>query len=78
MAKSKSIVSKENETHEMFEHMLNKEIVKKSNRPFKSGEKIGVPLKFTTNEYSGRIAFVMKDDDSIVDCFRCKLLEVEE
>lgn len=78
MAKGKNNISKETETKEMFHHMLGKQIVKKSNRPFKSGDKVGTALSFTTNEHSGRIAFIMKEDDSVVDCFRCKLFEVEE
>jgi hypothetical protein len=49
-------------------------IIKRSNKPFKSGLKIGIPLGMELNPYSGKMAFKM-DDGSIVDCHQCKLVE---
>lgn len=48
------------------------EIVKHSNKPFKSGNKVGVVKELTTNPHSNKTAFLM-DDGSIVDCYQCKL-----
>ncbi len=51
---------------------LDNEIVKHSGKPFKSGLKIGIAKKMVINEHSGKLAFLM-DDESVVDCFQCKL-----
>lgn len=62
-----------------FEHMkdwvnwINHEIIKHSGKPFKSGEKIGIPKELTINPYSNKQAFKM-DDGSIVDCHQCNRL----
>lgn len=62
-----------------FEHMndwgkwVGESIVKHSNKPFKSGLKIGTPMELTLNPYSTKQAFKM-DDGSVVDCYQCQIL----
>ncbi len=51
---------------------VGKEIEKFSGKPFKSTFKTGTVKMFTVNQHSGKEAFLM-DDESIVDCFQCKL-----
>jgi|TARA_R110000822_G_scaffold82467_3_gene195080 hypothetical protein len=51
------------------------EIVKHSNKPFKSGEKVGVVKAMAINPHSIKTAFLM-DDGSIVDCYQCKLAPI--
>ena len=51
-------------------------IVKHSNKPFKSGLKIGNVIELTNNKYSDKKAFLMCDG-SVVDCYQCKLIEDE-
>lgn len=55
---------------------IGKEVVKHSNKPFKSGEKIGVPKELCLNQYSGKQGFKM-NDKSVVDCHQCRLVENE-
>lgn len=52
-------------------------VVKKSRNPFKSGETIGTVYALCTSLYGPkkRLAYVMEEDDTIVEAFRCKLLE---
>ncbi len=56
-----------------YNEWIGQEITKFSNKPFKSGKKIGVVKSLTINLNSDKIAFIM-NDDSVVDCFKCKLL----
>lgn len=60
-------------TESEWGNWIGKEIVKHSNKPFKSGNLVGVPIGTETNPYSGKKAFRMRDCDSLVDCFQCKL-----
>jgi hypothetical protein len=55
-----------------WETWVNKEIVKSSGKPFKSGEKVGLVKELTTNPYSNKPGFLMWDG-SIVDCHRTEL-----
>jgi hypothetical protein len=52
---------------------VNLKVTKHSDKPFKSGKKIGIITELTVNPFSGKQAFKM-DDDSIVDCYQVKLL----
>ena len=52
---------------------LGYEIVKKSNKPFKSGQKMGIAKDITLNPNTDKLGFKM-DDGSIVDCHMCQLL----
>mgnify|MGYP007085771800 FL=1 len=58
-----------------YTEWIGKKICKHSDKPFKSGLKIGIPIAIETNDKSGHQSFRMKDDNTLVDCFRCKLLE---
>lgn len=51
-------------------------ITKKSNNPFKSGEKVGTVYALCTSLYGPKknLAYVMEEDDSIVEAFRCKVV----
>lgn len=52
---------------------IGKEIVKHSDKPFKSGFKTGIPKDVGVNPNSNKMAFIMSDDDTYVDCKQCKL-----
>ena len=56
-----------------YNEWIGQEVRKFSNKPFKSGKKKGIIKGLTINENSNKIAFIM-DDDSVVDCFKCELL----
>jgi hypothetical protein len=51
---------------------IGKKVSKHSNKPFKSGDRLGVPLSLRINEHSGKVAFEM-NDGSVVDCHQVKL-----
>ena len=69
------MVNKELETKEMYENMLSKKVVKISGRPFKSGDRTATTVDMVKNPHSERWAFTFEEDDSFVDCGRCKLKE---
>jgi hypothetical protein len=56
------------------EVFIGTKVFKKSCSPFKSGEKIATVKGFTRNEHTDKIAFTFEEDESSVECFRCKLL----
>jgi hypothetical protein len=47
---------------------------KVSGKPFKSGKRMGTIKELTVNPDSGKPAIVLREDDSIVDIYRCKLV----
>lgn len=53
---------------------IGKKAYKKSGKPFKSGEKVGTVKGIVVNPNSGKYAFTFEEDETVVDCFRCKLL----
>lgn len=55
-----------------YSSWVNSEIVKKSNKPFKSGLKVGIVKSMTINPHNPELAFLM-NDGSIVNCHQCKL-----
>lgn len=55
-----------------WQNWIGKEIIKHSDKPFKSGSKTAIPLEITINEYSQKTAFKL-DDGSVVDCHQCCL-----
>ena len=57
-----------------WENWVGKQIIKHSNKPFKSGEKVGVIESLEINPNSGKKAFLMRDDKTLVDCHQCRLL----
>lgn len=62
---------------EADDSFIGKKVYKKSCSPFKSGEKIATVKGFTINEYTNKISFTFEEDESSVECFRCKLLPTE-
>ena len=63
-----------------YQNWIGKSIVKKSKKPFQSGNKIGTVVGIEINPQSpnGELGFKMKEDDSIVNCKLCKLAVVSE
>ena len=51
---------------------IGRPIQKQSGKPFKSTHKIGVPIEIVAHPITGRPAFVMKDDGSVVECRMCE------
>ena len=58
-----------------WESWLGEKIMKKSKKPFKSTNIVGIPEEIVINPHSGKFAFFMKEDKSIVDCHQCVLRE---
>ena len=60
------------ENYAAYNAMLGLELVKKSGKPFKSGEKVGKAIKVVNHEHlANTLAFLM-DDGSKVRCSYCK------
>lgn len=57
-----------------WQNWIGQKIEKHSGKPFKSSKKIGIPIAIETNPNSGKLAFRMKDDETLVDCYQCKLV----
>ena len=57
-----------------WDNYVGKQIVKRSGKPFKSGNKVGVVENMSINPNTGRKAFLMRDDQTLVDCHQCQLL----
>lgn len=57
-----------------FRKMLGQKVVKRSNKPFKSGDKINTATGIAINEEDPkkREGFTFEEDDSIVNCELCK------
>lgn len=47
-------------------------VVKRSNKTFKSGQKINTVNGLTFNQNTGNLAYTFVEDNSIVDCYKCK------
>ena len=57
-----------------WENWIGKEVVKHSGKPFKSGEKVGIPKAKVINPNSGKEAFLMGECiTNVVDCYQCRL-----
>lgn len=64
------------ENKAIYETMIGIQVFKTSKKPFKSGEKIGTISGFgEPNPYTNRMTFTFLEDDSTVECFRCKILK---
>ena len=59
---------------EVWESWIGKQVVKRSGKPFKSKEKVGIPLAITVSLKSGKESFEM-NDGSVVDCYQIQLYE---
>tara|TARA_Y100001951_G_C11294999_1_gene274907 strand:+ start:3405 stop:3593 length:189 start_codon:yes stop_codon:yes gene_type:complete len=60
-----------------YRKWIGKKVRKCSNKPFKSGEKINTVKGLFFNNNSGKMGFLFEEDDSVVDCFICRLNDVE-
>lgn len=47
-------------------------VEKKSRNPFKSTFKVNTVKGYTNNPYTNKISYTFEEDDSNVECFRCK------
>lgn len=52
-------------------HHIGRRVVKRSGKPFKSGEKVATVKSVTGNPHSGKLAFTFEEDDSCVDVYQC-------
>jgi hypothetical protein len=65
-------------THEeqliQFSEFIGKQVCKRSNKPFKSGEKINTIRGIVQHIQTPNLAFTFEEDDSSVECCRCVVL----
>lgn len=54
---------------------IGQKIRKQSGKPFKSGDKLGTPVEIVTHPFTGRPAFIMKDDGTVVECVKCEVAD---
>lgn len=59
----------------LYTQLIGLVVRKKSNRPFKSGNKIGTVKAIKEHSVTGHTAFIMLEDDSEVEAFRCVKLD---
>lgn len=59
------------------ESYIGKRVVKKSNRPFQSGNKVNTVAGVTTNPHTDKVAFSFEEDPSVVDAFICRVVSDE-
>jgi hypothetical protein len=62
---------------EADDSFIGKKVFKKSCSPFKSGSKIATVKGFVYNDVTAKISFTFEEDDSSVECFRCKVIPEE-
>lgn len=60
-----------------YEEWIGKTVKKKSGKPFKSKQKEATVKAITVNPYNDDIAFSFFEDNSIVSCDICEILEIE-
>ncbi len=53
-------------------------VVKKSGKPFKSGQKTATVKSVTINPNCNKLAFDFYEDDSVVNCEICRLITSKE
>lgn len=53
-------------------------VKKRSNKPFKSGNKINTIESITINPKTDKIAYTFEEDDSVVDCWKCKKVDRQD
>lgn len=58
-----------------YQQLIGLTVRKVSNKPFKSGDKIGTVKSVTVHSITGYTAFIMLEDDSEVEAFRCVKLD---
>ncbi len=59
----------------IYNQFIGLTVRKKSNKPFKSGEKIGTVKDIKQHSITGHTAFIMAEDNSEVEAFRCVKLD---
>lgn len=60
---------------EFYEDFLGQKIEKKSGRPFKSTLKNNTAKALCCNLFTKRLCFLFEEDESFVECFRCRLIK---
>jgi len=68
------MISKEKSIETDYSPYVGKKVIK-ANKPFKSGNKINTVLSVTEHPMLHIPAFTFIEDDSIVECRRCELLD---
>lgn len=58
-----------------YKEWVGKTIMKKSAKPFKSGFKMNTVAGITINPNTSKLAFSFAEDQSVVDCDYCRLLD---
>lgn len=64
-------------TQKDYFQWIGKVVRKKSNKPFKSGLKLATVVGIGINEHIGKEAFTFKEDNSMVNCDICRLVDDE-
>lgn len=57
---------------EIYRRLVGRKIEKKSKKPFKSGEKVGVPTDVVAHDHLIDVCAYLMDDGSVVRCSICK------
>lgn len=57
----------------MWNRWIGHSVVKRSGKPFKSGNKVGTVTAIGSHQYTPHLAYTMAEDGSQVECFRCEL-----
>jgi hypothetical protein len=60
-----------------YTRMVGVLVRKRSNKPFKSRNKVNRVLSVVTHEETGLLGFKFDDDDSVVECWRCAPIDDE-
>lgn len=60
---------------DLYKSMIGRTVRKRSNKSFKSGEKNNTVFGIVTHMPTMRSGFTFFEDDSVVECWRCKLAE---
>lgn len=53
-------------------YLIGTQVVKRSNKPFKSSKKVNTVRGIVKNPQTNRFAFIFEEDDSNVECWKCK------
>lgn len=68
----------ENETIHQYQHLIGHQVYKRSNKPFKSGNKVNTVKSITVHTETARLGFTFEEDDSVVECWRCLKVDNSE
>lgn len=56
----------------LWNKLIGSVVSKRSGKPFKSGSKTATVVGVETNPDSGKTAFRLKEDNTLVDCYQCR------